>query len=364
MKRKAKWITVILAVLVISGAGALAWMNRSISVETATAESALLGKLVKETGTVMARNTVIVSAKHGGEIQGLTLLPGDAVEAGQVLLLNSQVGAQFDVKSLQSQLSGLQTQYRQAKILSDKNKALYEEGALSYEEYAASLTAAKQLASEISALSFNIKSYQETSGTGEIKSPMTGVVTQVFAENGQIAVPGTPLFEIADLRVLYIEAKLIAEDADLVEKDMLVHVKNDQEELIDDKAIVIRIHPKAISTTSELGVTQKRVPVEIQVNSDKTLRLGSDLTVEIITEEKETAVAIPSQCIFEQDQKDWVFVAEGGKAVLRQVETGLEGEDATGQELTEILSGLDAGASVILSPDETIQNGILVKVEP
>lgn len=363
MKRKAKWITAILIVLLIGAGGASAWMSRSIPVETVTAESIVLGKLVKETGTVMARHTVLVSAKHGGEIQGLSLLPGDAVEAGQVLLLNSLVGAQFDVKSLQSQLAGLQTQYRQAKSLSDKNKALYEEGALSYEEYAASLTASKQLASEISALSFNIKSYQETSGTGEIISPMTGVVTQVFAENGQIAVPGTPLFEIADLRVLYIEAKLIAEDADLVEKGMMVHVKNEQGDLVDEKAVVIRIHPKAISTTSELGVTQKRVPVEIQVNAEKTLRLGSDLTVEIITEEKEAALAIPSQCIFEQDRKDWVFTAEEGKAVLRQVETGLEGESIEGQEFTEIISGLDAGASVILSPDETIQNGILVKVE-
>lgn len=358
---KKKWIVaVVIAVLAVAG-GSAAYLNQGIVVSTDMAKTGVVLKLIKETGTVEARNKILVSAKSSGELKGLVLTEGEVVTAGQVLLESSQSGARFDIKSLQSQLSGLQTQYNQAKTISDKNQALYGEGALSYEEYAASLTTAKQLSSQIAALHYNIQSFQETSGAGEVLSPMAGVVTEVFAENGQIATAGAPLFEIADLSYLYIETKLITEDADRVETGMLVRVKNDQDDIVDEAAVVTKVHPKAVSFTSELGVTQKRVIVEIDMKAQRALRLGSDLTIEITTDKKDSILVVPSQCVFEQDHKNWVYLVENDIAKLQAVEIGLEGEDGTGQELTEITSGLEEGAVIIVAPDDQVKNGVRIK---
>ena len=49
---------------------------------------------------------------------------------------------------------------------------------------------------------------------------------------------------------------------------------------------------------------------------------------------------------------------ENGKAALRVVETGLEGED-----YIEIRSGLKEGESVILSPNDEVIEGVKVKTE-
>ena len=60
--------------------------------------------------------------------------------------------------------------------------------------------------------------------------------------------------------------------------------------------------------------------------------------------------------VFEKNQTNCSYVIEGGKAVLRRLETGLEGEDHI-----EVVSGLSEGDRVILSPNEDIEDGTRVK---
>jgi len=109
---------------------------------------------------------------------------------------------------------------------------------------------------------------------------------------------------------------------------------------------------------SELGVNQKRVTVEISLGTTEPIRLGSDVDVEITVEKKKNVLRVPDLAVFEKEKKDCVYVIEGGKAVLREIKTGLEGED-----FMEVLSGLAEGDTVILSPNDDITDGIKVKNE-
>ena len=67
----------------------------------------------------------------------------------------------------------------------------------------------------------------------------------------------------------------------------------------------------------------------------------------------------PADAIVERDGKDVAFVVQGDKAVLRTLTLGRTlGDDR------EVLSGLEGGEAVVLSPDEKLTDGARVKRAP
>ena len=343
--------------LVIAAAG-IAAMNSGVAVQAAAVEQGEVAKVLKETGTVESKSAVTITAKTAGEIKGLTVEEGDNVKAGDILMTSGGTSATLDIKSQQAELAGLQAQYSQARDLANKNKALYDQGALSYEDYNASNTAAKQLAAQISSLQYSIQSYADSSGAKGVTAPVDGVLTGVFVKEGETVTPGTSLFEISNLNDVYVKTDFIAEDADLIREGDAVRIYNEDADFSDENGAVRKIYLKAEDKMSELGVNQKRVTVEIAFGSPKTVRLGSDVDVEVTVDKKENVLRVPDLAVFEKDKNDCVYVIEGGKAVLREIKTGLEGED-----YTEVVSGLNKGDQVIVSPGDNISDGARVKVQ-
>ncbi|MEL7654678.1 MAG: efflux RND transporter periplasmic adaptor subunit [Bacillota bacterium] len=354
-KKGKKWIVIGSAVLVI-GVAAVAMMNTGISVESAAVGQGEVTKLLKETGTVESKSTITITAKNSGDIKGLLVEEGDRVKAGDLLMTGDGTSAELDIKSKRAELSGLQTQYNQAKDLANKNKALYEQGALSYDAYNTSNTAAKQLASQIAALQYSIESYAESSGAGEVTAPVEGVLTGVYVKEGESVVAGASLFEISNLNDIYVKTDFIAEDADLIRQGDIVKIYNEDVSFKDENGVVRKVFLKAEDKMSELGVNQKRVTIEISFGAAATIRLGSDVDVEITVEQKDHVLRVPDLAVFEKQGKNCVYIIENGKAVLREIETGLEGED-----YMEVLSGLSEGDTVILSPSDDISEGVRVK---
>jgi len=354
-KGRTKWIVIGLLAVAAAAAAAVT-VNSGITVDTAAVDQGEVRKLLKETGTAESERSVTVAAKNSVDIKGLLVEEGDHIQAGDLLISVKGTSAELDIKSQRAELTGLQAQYNQAKELANKNKNLYEQGALSYEDYNASNTAAKQLASQISALQYSIESYRESSGAEGVTAPVSGYLTGVYVEEGEFAPAGTPLFEISDLDDIYIKTDFIADDADRIKVGDKARIYNEDTGLNDENGTVRKIYLKAEDKMSELGVNQKRVTVEISFGTQETLRLGSDVDVEITVEKKENVLRVPDLAVFEKNQKNCVYVIENGRAVLRQVDTGLEGED-----YMEVVSGLSKGDTVILSPSDSLSEGDKVK---
>ncbi len=357
MKIGKKWF-LIGGIILLAGLGAAAAMNRGIPVEAASVEQGAVVKLLKETGTVESESSITITAKVSGEVRSLTVEEGDSVKAGDLLMTGDATSAELDIKSLQAERNGLQAEYSHARELANKNKALYEQGALSYETYNASNTAAKQLASQIAALNYTIESYAETSGKTDLSATVDGVITAVYVKQGESITAGDAIFEISDLNDIYVKTDFIAEDADLIQEGDAVRIYNEDANFNDEKGIVKKIHLKAEDKVSDLGVNQKRVTVEISFGTADPVRLGSDMDVEITVEKKENVLRVSDLAIFEKENKDCVYVIEDGIAVLREITTDLEGED-----YTEVVSGLSEGEVLILSPNDDISDGVKVKTQ-
>ena len=359
MKKKGmkKKLIIALAVIVIIGAAAYAAINRSISVSAFEVRADAVEKFIAETGSVEAASSVVLSSQVQGQILSISVKEGDAVTEGQRIATYTADSGAADIASIRAQISGLSAQASQANDLAEKTRQLYEAGAVSYEEYSQAETAAKQLESQISSLNYTIAGLSEAGGSKGLLAPISGTVTSVLVSEGQLVTPGAPMIEISDISEILVRVNLVSEDADEVVAGAVVRVFSESDRLIDDSANVNKVYIKAQDVMSDLGIYQKRVPVEISLSKAGNLRLGSSVNVEIITDKRENALIVPDNSIFEINKQQYVYKIEGGKAVLQGVETGLEGET-----YTEITSGLSAGDLVIVSPAREIEDGTKVKV--
>lgn len=353
MNKKLIIPVLIVIVLVI---WALTAYTGGVPAELTRVEKGQVVKLIKESGTVESQNAITITAKNGGQLENVFVEEGQPVKQGDMLIKWKATGTQLDIKSMQSELTGLQVQYNLAREIADKNKLLYEQGALSYEEYNQSAAAAKQLTAQIDALNYSIKSYGTAASPSDVTAAMDGVVTAVYVKKGEYVAPGSPLFELSDLSSLYVKTDLIAADADQIKVGDVVNVYRDDTGYFDDRCTVKKIHIKAEDKVSELGISQKRVTVEIALGSKPAPGLGRDVDVQIIADKRDDVIFVANTAIFEQDKKDCVYVVHDGKAVRTEVKTGLKGEDNT-----EIVSGLSEGEWVVLSPDSAIEEGIKIK---
>ena len=356
MKHKKLVIVIVILIICVAAAGALYFMSAGVQVDSGQVTIGSVEKIVKETGIVQSASAVTVYAKAGGEVRGINVAEGDEVTVGTVLLTKDGGSLTQDVSGLQAQLTGLQAAYKDANDLANKNKVLYEQGALSYEAYRQSVTAATQAKAQADAIRYSMQSISEAGETGGITAPISGVITAIYVKEGELITAAQALFEIANFDDIEIIAQLIAADADLIAEGNRVHVYSEDSGFSDEEATVQKVHLTAQEVISDLGISQKRVKVEITLSNTAEIRLGNDMTVEIIAASKENVARVPKEAIFEISKKEHIYVIENGKAVLRPVEIGLKGK-----YYTEIVDGLKEGELVILSPSNDISDGTRVK---
>ena len=107
--------------------------------------------------------------------------------------------------------------------------------------------------------------------------------------------------------------------------------------------------------------SRTRVILELQSPREQWQALGDGYRVDIefITASKENTLAIPTSALIRHGDGWAVWRIEDGRARLIPVQTGLRAATHT-----EITTGLAQGDSVILQPDDTIRDGILIKKRP
>lgn len=408
MKKRIIWIgsTLLLALI---GYGVVMSGSKAVEVDTGKVAQAEIHKYVEETAVVQMEDQVTVYAVTGGRIIEVLIQVGDQVKAGDVLaklderevLLQIQAleaqkqsavarfeeaknpAEQEEINKLTAQLRSAEASYNEAQRAADNNKTLYDNGAISLDAYQSSLTqlslekssletaksnlavaqkgasanVKKQYQGQIDEIQAQIDLLKKQSSDLTIKASTDGVVMAKEMEIGSFVQPGTLLFEIGSNSGTFLESDILVDEIGDVKVGATVLIENEDLGVKDLKGTVRKIYPKAFSKMSELGIEQKRVKVEISFNNSVgDLKPGYDLDIKIITASKKNTLIIDESAVFDYQGKDHVFVVENKKAKLKGIETGIESD-----ERVEILKGLTEGEEIILSPDETIEEGAKVK---
>lgn len=194
------------------------------------------------TGTFEATD-VVVSAEASGKILGLDVEEGTVLKAGQeagiidtVQLYLKKLQLEAGVKSVEGQrpdilkqVAATKEQIVQAQRERDRVANLLRVGAANQKQLddAESLlkVLCKQLAAQNSTLQNSDQSLTwQSSSVGiqvaqvedqlkkcHIVAPLTGTVLAKYAEAGELAAPGTPLFKMADMEQIYLRAYVTSE---------------------------------------------------------------------------------------------------------------------------------------------------------
>lgn len=182
-------------------------------------------------------------------------------------------------------------------------------------------------------------------------APFDGVITARHADPGAMASVGQPIFRIEQDDPVKIICSLAEKDLSMIRnKDINIIINVDSHNKAFEGAIR-QIYP-TVDPVSRTGKVEVLVP-----NKDKMLMSGMFASINFVVETHENVPVVSRDSLLKYDGKFYVYVIEDGKAVRRQVGTGIT-QDTT----VEILAGLKSGETIISKGIEFIREGSRVSV--
>jgi HlyD family secretion protein len=188
----------------------------------------------------------------------------------------------------------------------------------------------------------------------QIRAPVTGHVLKIVQDSEAVVPPGAPLIEIGDPRDLEVIADLLTTDAVRIKPGAPVRIDGWGGPPI--RGRVTRVDPAGFLKVSALGIEEQRVRVTIDLIDppEAWSRLGHDfrVTVHVTIWSADDVLTVPVGALFRKGD-DWaVFVVKDGRA-----ETTLVKIDHRNNRTADVISGLSAGANVVLHPSDRVSEG-------
>jgi HlyD family secretion protein len=374
---------------------------------------------ISASGKIQPEMEVKISSDVSGEIVELFVMEGDSVKEGQLLMeINPEIyasendrmqamvsQAQSGLASARSRQSQAEAQFEQSELAFERSSKLYQKEAISAAEYEQSksaylvaqneLKAAKQAvdgaAYNVRSVEAGLKAARENLNRTRLLSPMDGVVSRLDVEKGERVVgtaqmTGTEMLRIANLSNMEVRVEVNEND--------IVKVKLGDTASIDVDAYSNRSFTGVVTSiaNSPAGqnaiissdqVTNFEVRIRILRSSYEDLlvglnskmspfRPGMSASVDIRTRRANNVKSIPIGAVVARADttqpasslstfKEYVFVADSGKAKMLEVETGIQD-----LQYIEIKSGLGNYRQVISGPysliSKTLKSGDAIQV--
>lgn len=183
-----------------------------------------------------------------------------------------------------------------------------------------------------------------------IKSPISGTIIKRYVEVGAYLNPGARLFDIID------DSQLKAW-CNVTERQVLL-LKKGQNVRIECDAFPGEVYTGIITFVGSKADRSLNYPVELSVSGreKKGLKAGMYITASFDIDADQKVIMIPRSAITGSVKNAKVYAVNEGRAVEKVVAVG----SMTGNKV-EILDGLQAGDSIIVSGLINVSDGVVVK---
>ena len=370
MKRWLKWALVAL-VLVLLGVGVMRALSaRKTQQQALSAASAQREQTVIElgaadvvqaktgelspglaiSGALKAVSSAVVKARVPGELQGLTLREGDAVQAGQVIARIDSSEYQSRVRQAQQQAESAKGQVDIARRAFENNRSLVEQGFISKTALETSLSSLASAEANYRAAEAGIEIATKALEDTVLKAPISGLISQRLAQPGERVAVEARIVEIVDLSRLELEASLsAAESLDVrLGQSAVLQIEGAAQTV---KAHVVRINPSALSGS-------RAVLVYLAIEPTPGLRQGLFAQGSLITGRLQ-ALLVPLTAVRTDAPQPYVQVLEQQKVVHQTVETGVRGE--LGGQAMVAVKGIPENALLIAGSVGSVRAGTVVR---
>jgi HlyD family secretion protein len=370
---------------------------RPVPVDFAFVSRGSMAETLDHEGRTRVRERYVVSAPVIGRVLRIELRPGDRVVANRTVIATfapgvsslldarSRAGATSRVSEAEALLAQARARREQVRVESqhaveerDRARNLAQFGLLTTEGRQAAETqavasqraldaadaavqaaiheveAARAMLLEPGSASAGAGAGGAKGATLTLRSPIDGFVLERHRESEAIVMQGEPLVTVADTSALEVIADFLSSDA--------VRIQPGMRALVDQwgggpplDAVVRLVEPAGFLKVSALGVEERRVWVVLDLEEQaagRALGDGYRVEVRVVIWEGSDVTKLPVSSLFRRGDGWAVFIEEGGVARERVVQIGHRNGTSA-----EILSGLSAGAKVIVYPPDTVSEG-------
>ncbi|HMK56367.1 MAG TPA: efflux RND transporter periplasmic adaptor subunit [Dissulfurispiraceae bacterium] len=302
-------------------------------------------------GTVKAKNIGVIASKIMGSVTSVAVKEGQRVSRGQMLLTIDDSDIAQKAKAAGNAVESARQQKQLADVTFSRYARLYEEKALSRQEFDQVEAQKKIAASELERAQAMLKEARAYQGYANVRAPFAGVVTGKKIDPGSMAMPGMQLMTVEDTSAFLVEVP--------VDERLSAQLKLGAPVDMSVDSLNLGIKGKVSEIVPSVDPVSRTFIVKVATGG-QGLRTGLYAKVRIPTGKRD-ALVVPASSIVEKGQLNGVYSVDAkGIISYRLVRSGKRFRNNI-----EILSGLDAGDTIIVSgTDRAVDGGVMESSKP
>lgn len=334
---------------------------RPIPVRVTTADLGNLSTRIDYLAVVEPVRTANISARLTATVEELLCDEGDAVKAGQVLIvldgreIENNIAAteaniaqaQSDLAANQATVTSLENSVAYWNREAGRDKTLADKGDIAGSQAEATADKASEFKGRFNAVKHksmalehlidsarNKKAQLETTlSYCTIKSPYNGMVTQRLVDPGDLASPSTKLFVVEDRSQLKLAFDIPQQDLSKV------HEALDVQFTVDDMSFTAKLSHMFPSLDKA-----RMLRAEVFISGDQVagLSVGQYVAASVVLDQTKDSVLLPASCLVECPKHfQHVFVVKDGVLTHHKVKILASSED------TVAVEGVEPGEQVV-----------------
>jgi RND family efflux transporter MFP subunit len=333
-------------------------------IDTLVVQRATIPSYYEAMGTVRPVQSAQVAAQVMGTLVRVNVREGDRVSKGQLLAVidDSQTRSSVDraiagQNSAQQEISAADADFVLAESTLNRYQELFVKKSVSPHEfdevksrYEAAKARREMVRAGRAAADAAVAQTRSIQSFTQVRAPFTGMVTAKFAELGNLAVTGTPLFVIEDMSNFRLETTV--DESGLAS----VHLGENVPVTLDSLGAA-QLNGKVVQILPSADTASRTFLVKIELPKNPSIRSGLFGRARFRTGTRE-ALSVPQTALVQRGTMQGVYVLGSDQiASLRYVTIGRPEENSV-----EVLSGLNSGERIVTMPASHELNGRKIEV--
>jgi len=300
-------------------------------------EPTQMHEMIYSTASLLPDEEVDLAFETSGKVVSISFKEGTRVRKGELL-------AKINDKPLQAQLMKLQAQKKLVEEREFRQRQLLDRDAISRESY-------DQVATELQTIEADIMLVEARIAETELRAPFDGIVGLRLISEGAFASTQTRIVRLVKNSPLKIEFSIPERYAGEVTPGFPITFAIDGIPKSFD-AKVYAIDPKVDINTRTIVVRA------LYPNTNEELKSGRFASVRAQLSEIDSAISIPTESLIPEMSGEKVYILKNGKAVERQVTTGLR----TASHI-QITQGLEFGDTLLTTAILQLREGLSIHLD-
>lgn len=324
-------------------------LTKEPSFSSAKAERGNIQEILDISGKIKPQDDSSLGFEVSGKVLELAHKNGDRVAQGEIL-------ARLDDKDLQADYAQSAALANSARSILEEDKALEDrelhklksikkeninlnDKKAQQEQVDAQKALVSSQEAQVAAAQAGVAAARSQLDKAVIRAPYSGMVANQNIQEGEIAAIGTPILTLVNDGSFEIDANVSELDVQKIkigQEAKISLLENPGEKYL---ARISEVDP---AQTDVNGVSNYHVVLQF-ASAPSSLRSGMSADISVIAGDKNNVLVVPKSAVFQENNRQFVYVANGNAREKKEVETGIYGADQV-----EIISGISEGDNILV----------------